>query len=257
MAFNEGYSHYYNLIYGNKNYLGEVDFTLSLLSEYKPNIESILELGCGTGNHALVLAEKGYQVDGVDLSNDMLQVFSERLQSMPSTVTSKVNFRHGDIQHVRMGKKYDAVISLFHVMSYQTSNEALSAAFATAKDHLKPGGLFLFDCWYGPAVLNDCPVTRIKRLDDEQTSIVRIAEPVMFPNENLVEVNYQIFLINKDNLKQDNFHETHSMRYLFQPEVKVLLEKNQFRFLQCCEWVTNDIPNLNSWNVYFLSQLTE
>ncbi len=253
MAFQENYSQYYNLLYRDKNYLAEIDFVLSLLNKNQPNLESILELGCGTGNHALILAEKGYQVDAVDISIDMLEVSRKRLQNLPITVTSRVNFRHGDLQSVRTDKKYDAVISLFHVMSYQITNEALNAAFATAKDHLKPGGVFLFDCWYGPAVLSDRPVTRIKRLEDEQTSIVRIAEPVMFANENLVEVNYQIFLSSRDGLTHNHFRETHSMRYLFQPEVKAFLENNQFKLLQCREWITNNTPGFDSWNVYFLS----
>lgn len=255
MNFKDAYAHYYNSIYQDKNYTGEVDFILSLLNEYQPNTESILELGCGTGSHALILAEKGYQVDGVDLSPEMLKVLDERIQKLPPEITEKTSFWQGDIQSIRTGKKYDAVISLFHVMSYQTSNEALNAAFETAKEHLNPGGIFLFDCWYGPAVLSDRPVTRIKRLEDKQTSIVRIAEPGMSPNENLVEVNYQIFLSDRNDSTQNHFHETHSMRYLFQPEVKTLLEKNQLNFLQCREWITNNTPGFDSWNVYFLSQL--
>ena len=52
---------------------------------------------------------------------------------------------------------FDAVISLFHVVSYQSSNQDLQDCFATAKHHLRRGGVFVFDCWYGPAVLNDLP----------------------------------------------------------------------------------------------------
>jgi SAM-dependent methyltransferase len=254
MTFNESYSRYYNLIYKSKDYLGEVNFILSLLSEYKPNIESFLELGCGTGNHALILAEKGYQVDGVDLSNDMLQVFSERLQSMPSTVTSKVNFRHGDIQKVRMGKKYDAVISLFHVMSYQTSNEAINAAFATAKEHLKPGGIFLFDCWHGPGVLSDLPTTRVKRFEDKNSSIVRIAEPTISLQDNTVEVNYEIFITNKETANTERFQETHNMRYLFSPEIKLFLENHNFEVLKSSNEIHSHGLNIKPWSTYFVAK---
>jgi SAM-dependent methyltransferase len=192
MNFQEKYANYYNLIYQNKDYNSEVEYILSLLNKYQPNLESILELGCGTGKHALILSEKGYQVDGVDLSDEMISIAHDQRQRLPQNIASNVQFKQGDLRTVRMGKKYDAIVSLFHVMSYQTSNEDLSAAFATAKAHLKPGGVFLFDCWYGPGVLSDRPTTRIKRLENSKISMVRIAEPIMIPNENLVDVNYEI-----------------------------------------------------------------
>ena len=254
MNFQEKYASYYNIIYQNKDYAGEVDYILSLLNKYQPNLESILELGCGTGKHALILSEKGYQIDGVDLSNEMISIANGQLQILPHNIVSKVHFKQGDLRTVRMAKKYDAIVSLFHVMSYQTSNEDLSAAFETAKVHLKPGGIFLFDCWYGPGVLSDRPTTRVKRLENSQISMLRIAEPVMLPNENLVDVNYEIIITDKNDLTSNHFHERHRMRYLFQPEVKLLLEKHNLELLQCNEWVTNAIPGFSSWEVYFLAR---
>lgn len=254
MNFQEKYANYYDLIYKNKDYPGEVEYILSLLNKYQPNLKSILELGCGTGKHALILSEKGYQIDGVDLSDEMISIAYDQNQKLPQNIASNVQFEQGDLRTVRMGKKYDAIVSLFHVMSYQTSNEDLSAAFATAKAHLKPGGVFLFDCWYGPGVLSDRPTTRIKRLENSKISMTRIAEPVMLPNENIVDVNYEIIIKDKKDLTSNHFHEMHRMRYLFQPEVKLLLEKHNFELLQCNEWLTNAMPGFSSWEVYFLAR---
>jgi SAM-dependent methyltransferase len=254
MNFQEKYANYYNLIYQNKNYTGEVEYILSLLNKYQPNLKTILELGCGTGKHALILSEKGYQVDGVDLSDEMISIAHDQRQRLPQNIASNVQFEQGDLRTVRMGKKYDAIVSLFHVMSYQTSNEDLSAAFATAKAHLKPGGVFLFDCWYGPGVLSDRPTTRIKRLENTEVSMVRIAEPVMIPNENIVNVNYEIIIKDKKDLTSEHFCEIHQMRYLFQPEVKLLLEQHNFELLQCNEWITNANPSFSSWEVCFLAR---
>ena len=74
------------------------------------------------------------------------------------------------------------MIALFHVLSYQTSNADAQAMFETAATHIETGGIFLFDCWYGPAVLTDRPETRVKRAEDDTVEIIRIAESVMFPN---------------------------------------------------------------------------
>jgi SAM-dependent methyltransferase len=254
MNFQENYAQYYDLMYQGKDYVGEVNYVLELLNKHQPNLNSILELGSGTGGHALILAEKGYQIDGVDLSFEMLKIANNRRQGLSQDVASRVNFIEGDVRTVHTGKKYDAVISLFHVMSYQVSNEDINATFETAKTHLKPGGIFLFDCWYGPGVLSELPSTRIKRIEDEYTSVVRISEPSIFPHDNLVEVNYEFFIKNKKTLKQTNFKESHNMRYLFQPEIKLFLKSQALEYIECCREMNSSNLCLNSWSVYFVAK---
>ncbi len=248
------YARYYDLLYRDKNYNAEAQFIHNLLQIYAPSTQSILELGCGTGVHAALLAGHGYEVYGVDLSAQMLEQANQRLLSLPPEEASKLQFQEGDIRTIRVDKKFDAVISLFHVFSYQITNQDLQAAFATARAHLKPGGVFIFDCWYGPAVISDPPTVRIKRLKDEKIAVTRIAEPVMHPNDNLVEVNYQVFIKDLLNGAVAELQETHQMRYLFQPEVKDFLIKNELTFITLGEWMTDSPPGFNTWNVYFIGK---
>ena len=81
------------------------------------------------------------------------------------------------IRTLNLNRRFDAVISLFHVMSYQTSNENLGKAVRTAARHLAPDGIFIFDFWYGPAVLAERPERREKELSDEYIQVRRAAEP--------------------------------------------------------------------------------
>ena len=74
-------------------------------------------------------------------------------------------------------------LSLFHVMCYLNSNAALLNTFKNVYQHLNEGGIFIFDCWFGPGVLTDPPVVRVKRLENTNLEITRIAEPELFPNE--------------------------------------------------------------------------
>lgn len=238
------YSHYYNLLYQDKDYHGETDYVHGLIRKYHPTTQNILDLGCGTGRHDILLAEKGYRITGVDFSDDMLAV----ARSASSTLT----FHQGDIRTIRLGEKFDAVISLFHVMSYQTTNDDLASSFATVREHLNPGGVFIFDCWYGPAVLSEPPVIRIKRLEDEKISVLRIAEPVMHPNENLVDVNYHVIVRVKTEGKDQDLRETHRMRYLFRPELDFFLRDAGLRIVDEFEWITNKPPGLNTWGVCFV-----
>ena len=63
-----------------------------------------------------------------------------------------------------IGQKFDAIVFLFHVMSYQVTNKMLNEVFSNVFKHLNDGGLFIFDFWYGPAVLTDPPKKKAARL---------------------------------------------------------------------------------------------
>lgn len=243
------YSGYYNLLYQEKDYQGEAAYIHSLVQKYKPDTKSVLDLGCGTGRHDMLLTKKGYSVTGIDMSEEMLSV--ARTQAGSGNCRTP-EFLQGDIRTVRLDRDFDVVISLFHVMSYQVTNADLKSAFATARIHLKPGGIFIFDCWYGPAVLTDRPSVRVKRLEDEDILIIRIAEPVMYPNQNMVDVNYHVFLKEKSSGNIEEIKETHRMRYLFDQEVDIFSAEANLKILENMEWMSGKRPGFDTWGVCFV-----
>jgi SAM-dependent methyltransferase len=246
-----GYSRYYDLLYRDKDYAGEVLFVRELLEKYGNGVQSILELGCGTGIHAGLLAEQGYSVLGIDRSDEMLDQALSRRAGLPDAVISRLDFSRGDLRSFRSGRKFDAVLSLFHVMSYQLTDADLLLAFKTAKDHLRKGGIFIFDCWYGPAVLRELPSTRVKRFEDGEIEVIRIAEPQMHVNLNSVDVRYQILIKDKDSNSIETVTESHPMRYLFFPEIERLFETVGIKLLFSCEWLTGREPGADTWGVCF------
>jgi len=194
----------------------------------------------------------GYTCMGVDLSAEMLKCAEEHIQYLPEERAKRLSFSCGDIRQFRHEGRFDAVISLFHVMSYQTKHSDLLAVFNTVKQHLKPKGIFIFDCWYGPAVLTRKPEVRIKRLEDDHIKVIRIAEPEIYPNENRVDVHYQVFIKEKSTGKVEILEETHRMRYLFMPEILGLCEEFGFSELDAGEWMTGKPPGIDTWGVYFV-----
>jgi SAM-dependent methyltransferase len=253
------YSRYYNLFYKDKDYAGEAEHVHSLIQKHRPGAKSILDLGCGTGRHDFLLAEKGYEVTGVDRSEEMLAVANAQLstlnsQRFSSSQPSTLNFQQGDIRFIRLDRTFDVVVSLFHVISYQPGNDDLRAAFATAKEHLKPGGVFIFDGWYGPAVLTDRPVVRVKRLEDDEIAVTRIVEPVMHPNDNLVDLHYDVRVRDKASGKVEEIVETHRMRYLFRPEVELLLQKTGMTLIEAAEWMTDRPLGFDTWGACFVAK---
>jgi hypothetical protein len=105
----------------------------------------------------------------------------------------------------------------------------------TARSHLEQGGLFFFDGWFGPGVLTDPPVSRLKILQlGEGEQLMRFAEPgPLDVDRNIVEVNYRILRL-RGNDVLETAEETHVMRFLFAPEVRYVLEKNGFELLHLC-----------------------
>lgn len=245
----DAYARYYDLLYRDKDYAGEAEYVAAHIRKQAPQAKRILELGCGTGAHAEHLARMGYTVHGVDMSAAMLERAEARKAALPPEVAARLTFGVGDVRTVRTGQAYDAVISLFHVMSYQTGNDDLQATFATVKAHLNPGGTFLFDCWYGPAVLSDPPAVRVKRLQDEEIEVLRIAEPVMHYNENVVDVSYQVTITEKATGDQEQVCEVHKMRYLFLPEIHALAQRNGLDVTLVHGWMSDQEASQNTWGV--------
>jgi SAM-dependent methyltransferase len=184
----DAYAAYYDLLNRDKDYAAEAAYVDALLRKQRPATLRLLELGCGTGAHAEELARLGYTVTGVDLSPEMVARARARQQGLPAEIAQRLEFLTGDAQTVRVGRVFDAVVSLFHVFSYQTSNAALQSVFQTSAAHLQRGGLLCFDYWYGPAVLTQRPEVRVRRMEDERYSVQRLAEPEMHPSANRVRV---------------------------------------------------------------------
>jgi len=249
----DSYAQYYDLVYQDKDYSAESEYIAACIHKKLPSANSILELGCGTGAHAEQLARMGYNVHGIDMSENMLDRALARKASLPAELEARLAFGIGDVRNLRTDKTYDVVISLFHVVSYQSSDAELSQVVATAARHLTPGGLFLFDFWYGPAVLSQVPEIRIKRLEDETIKVTRIAEPSMHVNENIVDVNYDIFVENKESGQITQIQEEHKMRYIFAPELPHFIDSESWSNYETCEWLSDEALSDRSWSAFVVA----
>lgn len=245
-----GYARYYDLIYRDKDYNGEVAFVADLLRRHAPAAHNIVDLGCGTGRHAALLAERGFDVLGIDRSFDMLETARKRMAELPDKVRERLRFSQGDAtDEVSSLELSDVVLSLFHVCSYQVRNEDLLSLFANAADRLREGGIFLFDYWYGPAVLTERPSVRVKRLRSDEIEVTRLAEPTLDAAAATVAVDYQVFVRDLQTQAVEELRERHVMRYLFTPEIALLADVAGFEPIADIEWMTGAKPGFSTWSV--------
>jgi SAM-dependent methyltransferase len=240
--FTNLYSQYYNLLYKDKDYSNEFQYVLSIINSLPPppHGNSLLDIGCGTGKHLKFFQDSGYAVAGVDSSFEMLNEARQYLGPDADLLCAKAS-------EFKINKRFNIITSLFHVMSYQTETSEFEKVLINVSSHLVSGGLFLFDFWYGPAVLSDPPVIRIKRLEDTKIKITRLAEPVMHYNENVVDINFELFIEQKAMNSFVKLNEVHKMKYFFLPELKYFSKKAGLSFVDSYNWLTKDPLSDKSW----------
>lgn len=246
----QDYAYYYNSFYKDKDYKAEAGIIDKLLKKYDGQVKKIINLGCGTGRHDIELSKLGYNCKGIDMSPLMIDI-AKRNSDIEGCF---IDFEVADIRDYTDGKMYDAVISVFHVMSYQNKNEDILNAFRTARKLLDAGGIFLFDAWYGPGVLSDKPCVKVKEVEDQEYTLIRIATPTMHDKENLVDVNYKVLIISKETGIAKTISETHIMRYFFRPELELLLQEAGFELIQNLDCKTLGDTDYNSWTSFFLAK---
>ena len=245
MAF-EDYANFYDFLYSDKNYQEECNFVKRIFDTYgEGEIRTILDLGCGTGSHALIFSDMGYTVTGVDLSEKMLRLAVDKAREQ----NRQIHFLEGDIRHLDLKQKFDAVVVMFNVLGYQTTNQDVENALRSARTHLNQNGLFICDVWFGPAVLREKPSERTKTIKQENGKVVRYARPVLDIINQTVEVNYTVSKTGGVQ-RQAEVKESHLVRFFFYQELLAFLERNGFEVLKICPFLELDgRVDERCWNI--------
>ena len=254
MNFGPQYAGVYDALYENKDYEAEAGFVLGRLQGHIPERANLLDLGCGTGLHAVALAKMGHGVTGIDRSADMIARAQSRRAALPDTLKSRLDFAAGDMRNVDLAQRYDAVLSLFHVICYMANDTMLADALHTMRRHLQPGGVLLFDFWNADAVLNDPPAPRERIIQSGGETIRRMTTPVWEPEKSLVHITYDMWKTGADGVVSKAEPESHTIRYFSLPEMTRHLEGEGFSVLRFGEWLTDAAPTRESFGVYCLAK---
>lgn len=251
--FEEDYAKLYDLVYEEKDYETECEMLVRAFREFgsKP-VKSILDFGCGTGGHVLPLARRGFEVSGVDRSEHMLSIAKEKSDAE----RLRSEFYHQDICTANLGRRFDAAICMFAVLCYQLSNEALEQALHTAARHLHRDGLYIFDFWFGPAVLTLRPEKRVKVFEKGSSKIHRTATPCLKPLLHQCSTEFKLVQTEGEKVISQT-EETHTVRYFFPLEIEYFLSKAGFQLLRLGG--TPDYQeeiDERSWNVTAVAKLT-
>ncbi len=240
-------SAYYDLLYNDKDYQAECTYVCQLIKKYRPDAKSIIELGSGTGTYSKLLSESGFAITGIELEHEMNLLAVEKNIPNFTAITN-------DITQFELGTKHDVVLALFHVISYLNTNQQLISCFKQVSKHLHQDGVFIFDVWYSPAVYNLKPEKRVKKLENDAIEITRHADPVIFFDKNIVQVNYEMIVKDKTTGEDTLFKEEHSMRHFSTPEISLFAELSGMQVIAAEEFLTANKTSADTWGVCYILQ---
>jgi SAM-dependent methyltransferase len=247
MTYSGKHAEYYDLFYKDKPYREEAEYALGLIRSRRAELARILDLGCGTGLRCLELARRGYTVCGVDQSASMLALARQHLVAARDIPAAAVEFQLGDITTFRSTSKYDAVIALFHVFSYLTTETALKKAIDCSFANLNQGGVFLFDYWHGPGVIKDPPAVRTKVGENAKLKVKRTVTPQHLLDQHLVKLTVFLQVAAKDDGPTYDCEESYTLRYWFPNELEDAMKSAGFGEIQHYAWMTPSAPGPEAW----------
>ncbi|WP_430477985.1 class I SAM-dependent methyltransferase [Streptomyces sp. P11-1] len=134
----------YDLLHSarGKDFEGEAAAVAALVGDRKPDAASLLDIACGTGAHLARFAARFPHVEGVELSEPMLDLARARLPGVPLTL--------GDMRDFDLGRRFDAAVCLFGSLGYVDSADELDSALRSFARHLNPGGVLVVEPWWAP-----------------------------------------------------------------------------------------------------------
>jgi ubiquinone/menaquinone biosynthesis C-methylase UbiE len=241
------FSEIYDLFYTHKTYTQEADFVQSLLVKFgNQPTQKILELGCGTGTHSFLLEAYGHEIVATDLSEDMIRTARAKAEARGS----KIQFTAQDmIQLDQPARPFDAVICLFDSFCYVTENEDIETVLNRVNQHLKPGGLFIFEFWNAPAMIQHLDPVRVARLRHGEDEILKLSEAKLDYHRQLYQVNYTLYERKADGRCQV-YTEQHSNRYYQVQEMAYFLSQAGLQPLKWYAGYTEDETLTDAtWNV--------
>lgn len=238
----DNYSAYYDLINCGKDYTVEVEYILNKINEYNNSDLRILEIGSGTGGHASELIARGFMVDAIELSSQMLNVGLKSVH---------YNSSQGDIRNFKLPTRYKNAISIYHVLSYLRTDLDVIEALRNVRSHLVDGGLFLFDVWHTAGVYSLKPSRRIATASNISGKCIRIANPIVDIRTNTVRVEYEFDIIQRSG-DHKQFNEVHIMRHFSYLEIERFANLSDFEIVGTEEFLSGKPLDMDVWGSFFI-----
>lgn len=239
------FAYIYDKMMEDVDYIQWVDYIESLFSLYNVKPRDIADLACGTGNITTIMAERGYNMVGIDSSQDMLLVAQEKSRKKGL----KIPFVCQDMREIALHRQADAVLIMCDGINYIIDDEDIDRVFSLIYNILRPGGVLLFDIssYYKlSTILGDNII-----IDDDH-GIFLVWENSFDTEENICTMDLTFFL-QEDSLYR-RFDEIHMQKAYHAQDLVDKLEQKRFKNINCYHHLSFDTPKKHSQRLMFAAQ---
>ncbi len=243
---------YYDILYASKDYKLEVDSILSIAKTfYSHPINKILEIGCGTGNHTLELAKNDVSIIAVDNDKEMIDI---ALSKIKDKGLKNVKIYYGVIEQLDR-KDIDVAMAGFNVVTYIPNMNSLISFFKGVNSCLKPGGIFVFDCWNGIAAIVDPPKSKISKVKYADNEIIcNLTSNTDFIKQK-TKLTYNLNVIDREgvSIESDTFSFEQT---LWTPmQLDYCIEASGLKVVRCCRnFEVEQAASEKDWKIMYICE---
>lgn len=221
-------------------------YVTALLREYGIEDGIILELGCGTGSMTERLADAGYDMIGIDQSEEMLEIAMEKKAESGHDIL----YLQQDMREFELYGTVRAIVSICDSMNYLMEEDDLLSVFKLVNNYLDPKGIFIFDLntiYKYEELLGDATIAENR----EESSF--IWENTYYEEDRVNEYDLTLFIREEDGRYQ-KYEETHYQKAYDLDTVKRLIDKAGMEYIACYEAFTKQQPKKESERVYVIAR---
>jgi SAM-dependent methyltransferase len=218
------FAKWYDLHYRSiKNYGEECERLAYLLEKLDPIPQNLLDVCCGTGEHARILGvEHGFLVDGIDREPNLIEIAQEK--------NPDSSFSIADMRRFSLTKRYDAITCLFSSIGYVETEKALGEAIESMAKHLNPSGWLIIEPWIEPEEWDPALVKSSRSVDrnsgvvieqrrtartEGSVSVLEIEYKIDTPDEHIVfEERHRLGLFSRDQIETALKRSGYRSRYI-------------------------------------------
>lgn len=242
MSSYQTFAYLYDELTQNVEYEKRCDYILSFFEKNGIKSGTVLDLACGTGSMSIPFMKKGYNIIGLDYSEEMLEIASNRL----SEVGNNFSLLKAKMQEFELSEKADACICCLDSINHLNNIDDVQATFKNVYDSLNNNGLFVFDVntvYKHNKILADNTFV----FDEDDYYLIWDNEAV---DDRTVRILLDMFLFNGENY--DRFSEEFEETAYSVEELSTWLKNSGFVNIKVYDELSYDEPKNDSERLYFV-----
>ena len=237
----------YDVFMDNIPYEEWSEYLKNLLKEYQVEDGLVLDLGCGTGNMTELLADSGYDMIGIDNSEEMLEIAMQKRMESGHDILYLLQ----DMREFELYGTVKAIVSICDSINYITEEEELLEVFRLVNNYLDPKGVFIFDfntTYKYSEILGNQTIAE----DREDCSF--IWDNYYYEEEQINEYELSLFIREGESNLYRKYQETHFQKAYDLDTIKNLIEQSGLEYVTAYDAFTKNAPCNESERIYVIAK---